>query len=78
MSSWLVISVTLLLLAGWGRGQPRPNITLSLFEISPCSGSFKESVSRFESDIYVVKADLSNCTDGLGNGSSKIVSAESV
>lgn len=67
--------LSLIFLAGVSDGQ-KSNITLSLFEISPCNSPYPQSVSRFKSDIYVVKADLSNCTlNATSQAGVKFVSA---
>ena len=63
---------------GLGDGQVAPNITLSLFEISPCGSTTLQTVSRFKQDVYAVQANLSDCARKMGasfNDSIKIVSS---
>ena len=54
---WLSLCLLALFLAQ-GNGQ-----ILTLIEFAPCTGYIHENVSRFNSDIYAVEADLSSCFD---------------
>ena len=41
---------------------------LTLFQIAPCNGTKTDTVSRFKSDIYAIKPDLSNCNVSVPGG----------
>lgn len=70
---FLLVSLYVLGCCSLGCAQT-PNLTV--FQISPCNGTREDSVSRFKSDIYAVRADLSNCSIVTGPEDYRIVSRQ--